>query len=98
MKIPNIANIETGNGNSKETARLRPKDIPIHRSWPNRNCLLLFIFTFYSTYEFLPITAIKRIFQILSKLIAGRPACTIDENKKLSLVYRIHRSPEYGVP
>lgn len=48
MKIPNIASIETGKGNSKETARLRPKDTPIQSIWPNRKCLLLFIFTFYS--------------------------------------------------
>jgi hypothetical protein len=38
MNNPNIAARETGDGNSREMAKLIPDDIPIHSSWLRMNC------------------------------------------------------------
>lgn len=46
MNTPNIAARETGNGNSREMAKLIANDIPTHSSWLRMNCLLLLILNF----------------------------------------------------
>ncbi len=57
MNIPIIVTNEIGNGNKIEIARLNPNDIPIHRIWLSRNCLLLFELTYLThliLYSLLP--------------------------------------------